>query len=269
MASDPARYLLSLPYRLLFYFSAPSDFVLTGIPRSGTSLLSALLCEPEDCFCFNEIHYDPRTLPWFFTRMRRRLTAGRPVPVKLDDAGALTTDTLGGKVLAQENRFPAKQSGVVIGSNVNVPYLDRIEEVLAYRYRVVMLVRDPVYTLASWSSEKARVIPEAHVTDEDMDPRWQGMRFDSVLKEDRQADLWEHYARLIWSLRDRGKIVTYESLTDDQRVTMERIYRYLGVTPPDRTRELKNMNVDARFSGIDRIRRAVADRCPSRHHFGY
>jgi hypothetical protein len=269
MATDPARLLLSLLYRLRFYFSAPSDFVLTGIPRSGTSLLSALLCEPDDCFCFNEIHYDPRTLPYFFTRMRRRLVTGRPVPVKLDDAGALTTDTMGGQVQVQEKSFPATKRGVVIGSNVNVPYLDRIDEILAYGYRVLMLVRDPVYTLASWNSEKAQVIPEAHVTDEDMNPRWHHMRFDSVEREDRQADIWEHYARLIWSLRDRFRIFSYESLTDAQETAMQEIYRYLGVTPPQETRQLRSMNIDSRFSGLERIREAVSDRCPSRHNFGY
>jgi len=269
MAIDPARRLLSILYRLRFYFAAPSDFVLTGIPRSGTSLLSALLCEPEDCFCFNEIHYDPRTLPYFFTRMRRRLTSGRPVPVKLDDAGALTTDTMGGQIQVQETSFPARKHGLVIGSNVNVPYLDRIDEILAYGYRVLMLVRDPVYTLASWNSEKAQVIPEAHVTDGDMNPRWHHFDFDSPDRETRQADIWEYYAQRIWSLRDRVQIITYESLTDAQEATMQGIYKYLGVTPPLQTRELKNMNVASRFSGLDRIGEAVAGRCPTRHHFGY
>ncbi|MCH7826175.1 MAG: sulfotransferase [Acidobacteria bacterium] len=269
MASDLALRLLVLYYRTRFALVRPADFVLTGIPRSGTSLLSALLCEPEDCFCFNEIFYDPMTLPYFFAREKKRLILGEPVPVKMDADGSLTTDTMEGEIVVARKSFPPKRKGVIVGSNVNIPYLDRLDEILAYRYRVIALVRDPVYTLASWNSAKTEMLPEAHVMDDDMNPRWNGMRFDSTDRVGRQAEIWEHYARLILDLRDRVKIIRYESLCDGQQATLETIYQYLGVTPPPQTRDLKNMNVDSRFSGLDRIRAAVAERCLSRQVLGY
>ena len=269
MASDLTVRLLVLYYRTRFTLVRPSDFVLTGISRSGTSLLSALLCEPDDCFCFNEIFYDPRTLPYFLAREKRRLLRGEPVPAKMNADGSLTTDTLAGEIVVARKSFPPKRKGVVVGSNVNIPYLDRIDEILAYRYRVIVLVRDPVYTLASWNSAKAQVIPEAHVTDDDMNPRWDGVKFHSTDRIGRQADIWEHYARLILDLRDRVKIVRYESLCDGQQATMETIYQYLGVTPPQQTRELRNMNVDSRFTGLDQIRETVSERCPSMQVLGY
>ena len=74
---------------------------------------------------------------------------------------------------------------------------------------------------------------------------------------------------MILDFRDRLKIVRYESLCDGQQATLETIYRYLGVTPPQQTRELRNMNVDSRFTGLDRIREAVAERCLSRQVLGY
>lgn len=269
MASDFALRLLVLYYRMRFTLVRPVDFVLTGIPRSGTSLLSALLCEPEDCFCFDEIFFDPTTLPFFFAREKKRLILGDPVPARTDADGSLTTDALVGEISVARKSFPAKRKGVIVGSKVNIPYLDRIDEILAYRYRVIALVRDPVYSLASWNSAKAHQIPEAHVTDDDMNPRWNGMRFYSTDRVGRQADIWEHYARLILDHRDRVKIVRYESLCDGQEATLESIYQYLGVTAPQQTRELRNMNVDSRFTDLDQIREAVFERCPSRQVLGY
>jgi len=269
MAHELSLRLLGLYYRTRFALVRPTDFVLTGIPRSGTSLLSTLLCEPDDCFCFNEIFYDPMTLPYFLAREKKRLIRGEPVPAKMDADGSLATDTLAGEIVVARQAFPPKRKGVVVGSNVNLPYLDRIDEILAYRYRVIALVRDPVYTLASWNSAKAQAIPEAHVTDDDMNPRWNGMKFHSSDRVGRQADIWEHYARLILDLRDQVKIVRYESLCDGQQATMETIYEYLRVTPPAQTRELRNMNVDSRFKGLDQIREAVAERCPSLQVLGY
>lgn len=269
MQSDFALRALLLYYRLRYSVLRPDGFVLTGIPRSGTSLLSTLLCEPEDCFCFNEIFYDPATLPYFLGRMKKKLVRGEPVPAKVGDDGALTTDTLVGKVTVGTKAFPPKAGDVVVGSNVNIPYLDRIDEILRYRYPVIAMIRDPVYTLASWNSPKADVIPEAHVSDDDMSSRWQHTEFDSLHKEDRQADIWERYAALIHSLRDRAEIVRYEDLCDRRDETLQRIYDFLGVTAPAETRDLKNLNVDSRFGDLSLIREAVARRCPTRQEFGY
>ena len=46
------------------------DYVITGIPRSGTSLISTILSSSENSFCFNEVHYQIPVLPSFFSEMR-------------------------------------------------------------------------------------------------------------------------------------------------------------------------------------------------------
>ena len=46
----------------------PYDYVITGIPRSGTSLLSAILSKSPNSICFNEIQYKVPLLPSFFNK---------------------------------------------------------------------------------------------------------------------------------------------------------------------------------------------------------
>ena len=69
------------------------DYVVTGIPRSGTSLMSTILSSSENSFCFNEVHYQIPVLPSFFSEMRKRIENGLPVINKINEKGKLTTDT--------------------------------------------------------------------------------------------------------------------------------------------------------------------------------
>ena len=84
--------------------------------------------------------------------------------------------------------------------------------------------------LAPMVRHDVHITNEAHVTDRDMNPRFRQMTFDSEDKQERQADIWEHYARIIATLADRVKVVPYESLCDEPQSTMSGVYRFLGVT---------------------------------------
>jgi len=269
MAQTLTKKLIYLMFSSLYAMVGPKDFVLTGIPRSGTSLLSSLLCELEDCFCFNEIQYDVVTLPVFFTRMRKKLLAGEPVPNRVDEEGKLTTDTQRKGFSVQEIKAPNKSKGLVLGSNANIPYLNQMDSMLGYKYKVLAMVRNPVYTLASWGSEKAGRIPENQVMADDLNPRWEKIDFCSQDKVERQAQLWEHYANLIWSVRHRVKIVRYERLTENQNDTLEEITNYLGVSSPRNLKRLSSYNLSSRYANLQKIEHAVEHYCRSKGNFGY
>jgi hypothetical protein len=269
MPANPVRLLIAGLFRLAFAFRPPSDFVLTGLPRSGTSLLSALLSESPNCFCFNEILYDPDTLSHFFMRMRRRLLRGRPVPVKVDSGGGLTTDTLVGRVDTTWKTFEPKAKPLVLGSNVNVPYLECLPELRRYGYRTVAMIRDPVFTLASWGSPKGVKIPEAHVSDEDMNPRWRKFAFDSDDEVERRATIWQYYADRIAANRETLTVIRYEDLCDRQDEIMRELCQLLGISEPREQRRLENLNREDRFTGLEQIRQVVSERCPARLGFGY
>ena len=71
-------------------FKTDLDYVITGIPRSGTSLMSTILSSSENSFCFNEVHYQIPVLPSFFSEMRTRIESGLPVINKVNEKGKLT-----------------------------------------------------------------------------------------------------------------------------------------------------------------------------------
>lgn len=93
--------------------------------------------------------------------------------------------------------------------------------------------------------------------------------FSSDDKIERQAQVWEHYARLIWSLRPQIKIVRYEDLTGQQEPVMNEVVSFLGVHLPDNFKKLENCNVDSRYQNLQEIENAVKKYCPCRKHFGY
>jgi len=247
-----------------------NDFILTGIPRSGTSLMSVLLSKAEDCVCFNEIHYNIITLPIFFGEMRKKILAGEPVPNKVDKKGELITNTNDtNKFAIRKKIFPVKGSEVVIGSKVTIPYLNQIFEILNLGYKVIIMIRNPVYTLGSWNSKKLLNTPMNKVMNGNLHSHWKQVNFVSSEKIERQAQIWEHYARLIWSLRDKVKIVRYEQLIEQQDIIAKEIAEFLGISLPRNFENLQNLNIDSRYKRLNEIKSAVDKYCNSRKHFGY
>ena len=68
-------------------------YILTGIPRSGTSLVCRLMNLYDNSLCLNEIWYDTNKLVgWFFNIRAEALVKGT-VPNRFDRNGNITTDT--------------------------------------------------------------------------------------------------------------------------------------------------------------------------------
>ncbi len=248
--------------------------VVSGISRSGTSLLAVLLNAIDDVVCFNEtLPPDPERLPSAMARARKDLLAGRPVRNKYDRHGQLTTDTLShmDKKKAVVNK-PLSEN-LVVATKRNIPYLNEAEALLDLGYPMVVMIRDPVYTLGSWGSPKAVAasIPGARVGVDDMHPHWRHVRFTSRDLVERRAEAWQHYAARIWGLRDRVHIVAYEDLCACPTETLVALGRYADLPAPGRLPEIVRpaFNDDDRYPELPRIREAVAAFCPARRHFGY
>jgi glycosyltransferase involved in cell wall biosynthesis len=257
----------NIPAELGGYHSPEKCFIVTGIPRSGTSLFSKLLNDIDNAVCLNEIHYDVDSLPPAFAEIRRRLALGAPIPNRYDSSGNLTTDTQRSGVDVEERIVQSVDETAMIGSKVNIPYLNQIHKILDYGYKTIAIVRDPVYAIGSWNSDKAQIIPEAHVTEDDKHPRWQNFTFTTNDKIERQAQIWNFYADLIWRLRDSIKIYTYESLTSDPERIMREVCDFLNLELPEKIAEMKSQNIDSKYPRMEEIRKAVEKYCPVRKVF--
>ena len=89
-----------------------------------------------------------------------------------------------------------KSNPIRLGSKVNVPYLNKINQIEEYGYKIVAMVRDPVYTIASWNDTKVSNIPEANVSGPTQHKR-DIFSFSSETDIERQLIIWKHYESII------------------------------------------------------------------------
>lgn len=231
------------------------DYIVTGIPRSGTSLMSTILSLSEDSFCFNEIHYKVTTLPSFFLEMRNRIDAGLPVVNKINHKGKLTSDTQRQDGIKYSEMYVSgKKNPVKLGSKVNVPYLNSIEQITELGYKIVAMIRAPDFTLASWNDVKVSNIPEANVIGPSQHKRWDMFSFSNESKLERQLIIWEYYEHIINSLSSNTLIVNYESLLKNPTETISNVCNFLGINPPRTIPELIDGNSLSKYPLINEIR---------------
>jgi LPS sulfotransferase NodH len=246
------------------------DYVVTGIPRSGTSLMSTILSSSENSLCFNEVHYQIPVLPSFFSEMRHRIDAGLPIINKINQKGKLTTDTQRQDgVQFSEMHVNGKDIPIKLGSKVNVPYLNKIKDIEKCGYKIVAMVRDPAYTLASWNDAKVSNIPEANVSGPTQHKRWDMFSFSTESKLERQLIIWEHYANIINSLSSNSLIVNYESLVKNPRETISKVCNFLDITAPKTIPEIVDGNSSGKYPSIHEITDIINQKSTMKNIFKY
>lgn len=252
-------------------------FVITGIPRSGTTLLCHLVNRIRNVVCFNEVTqaYDVPMLPSFFIEMHQKIVTGQPVPMDVDSDGALITDT------QNQPDHEHRRSQVVIspdralfvGSKINWPYLSQIEKIQGFGYGTFAVIRNPLYVIASWNKHE-RNINEAHVMPEDWDkwPRYSQISFVSDDKYGRQAEIWNMMAGIILRRFHKHQILKYEDLISQTQYRLMHMCSQIGAeylvdgdlpeltdrnTPPDS------------HSGHNATHNAIREYAPLADSFGY
>lgn len=273
---DPLSTIRNLSRRLAssairnLHPTAPRDYLVTGIPRSGTSLLSAQLSRSPNSVCFNEIHYDFDTLELFFWRMRRRISKGEPVPNIVDESGRpITSQTDETKHDVRPMEVQAEPP-LRLGHKLTISYLRRLSLIAERGYPLVAIVRDPVYTLGSWRRPALEDAPMQELgVEKEEAPHWEEVNFLSEQRLHRQAQAWEHYADLLWTHRRRLLLVTYEQLVTDTEEVLVEICDFLDIGTPEELEPLEDRNDPARYEEMDEIRESVQRYCPSRRRFGY
>jgi hypothetical protein len=203
--------------------------IITGIPRSGTSLFSVMLNKIDGVVCLNEILYNVDTLDKDFEELRYKLVSGLPIANKYNDKGELTTDTMF-PTSVKEVALPKQKKDVVICSKVNYPYLSSLERIMELKIPVFVIVRDPVYTVASWSSEKANEIPEAQVGPAPLrqHKRWDNFGFKTGDPLKRRVEIWNHMAGIIIKNISDLKLVNYEVLIQSPEKAMAEFMALMG-----------------------------------------
>lgn len=246
-----------------------ATFTITGIPRGGTSLLCNLINHVQNIVCMNEVptFYNVDVLPRSFHDLRLAIKAGLEIPFMISkESGAEITDTQSQEFIINHTVVNVDSSKpIAVGSKINVPYLLQMDKILSYGYKVFAVIRNPIYAIASWN-KYAEKIPEAHVLNHDFEkwPRYKDFKFETEERFTRQAELYNHFMSIIWHYKLNR--IRYEDMVQYPRGSIRIMSRELDVpfVLKGELPELKNLNSDSRFQGVDldAIREAVEKYCP-------
>jgi len=239
------------------------NLILTGIPGSGVELFETLLNCIDNIVCLGNAPSDINALPQTFVDLRKSILE---------------------KYHCSDSQSPTMNKSidedVVVCLKLNLPHLminemqgkkkGELNQLMAFGYRIISIVRDPVYTIATWNLPEFINIPEAMITDENLSPRWNGLKFASQDKIIRQTLLWHDYAKLFLNLKNNIKIYTYEQITSNFKWVLGDLCSHLTLLNPEIQLSLKNQNIWSKYEGIEEIKNAVDKHCFfPKNDFGY
>lgn len=242
-----------------------NNFIITGIPRSGTSLFCNLMNHIQNVVCFNELTplYYVNSMRTVFNHLKSELLKGSLMPARVSrKTGKEITDTQSDKhdqAFVDYEVDPQKK--LFIGSKINVPYLLQIDKIISYGYKIIFVTRDPVYAIASWNTHEK--INERYVMDEDFEkwPRYKNFEFKSKDRIGRQVELYNHFSEIIYDNCMDSIVIDYDHIVQYTKPILEIICKYLEVDFELKSElpELENLNRDSRFanSELDEIRRRL------------
>ncbi len=211
------------------------DLIITGIPRSGTTLAAAIVDQASDAFCLSEPDSHVQLmqtaqdvddfiarLQWEFDATRQALLAGKGVPDRRASDGAPLTnyfaDTApGGR---RETIFTIRDvsrlglsADFVLGAKHNALYAAVLPHiVLTGRFRVVALVRDPVAVLRSWQSLDLPISQGRLPAAERFWPEMATLTHSNMELHEKQIRIYDLLCRRFADLSHQIKIIHYEAL---------------------------------------------------------
>lgn len=254
-ASNQWRSILTMsnsPARKTFRTQEGPDFLVTGIPRSGTSLLSSILNDQIDCVVLNEpaeifAPFMSKDLPHGFLTVhadyRRDISLGEEISNKVENKGRLITDTAESDTRISYCPNVNRQS-FLLGSKNTLAYLSRLSDIRAVlpRAPIIACIRNPVDTIYSWSRtfEHLRNADVASLviggtSDRRLD-RWQQDEIERIAAQDntmvKRALLWRYLAEQILRFKDNLLLIRYEDLAANPTLELTRIWSVIGSSEP-------------------------------------
>jgi hypothetical protein len=226
-----------------------NDWLITGIPRSGTTLVAALVDGLRDAICVSE---PPRYYEWAarsasvgdfvqstlddLADLRRSLKSGRTVADRRNPDGSLPTDYFGPDAAGAIVRrtlpvAPVARRGLspdfCLAVKHNEPFTSALPALVATGLRVIAVVRHPIPTLLSWQRvpiplRAGRLSDGYHFWPE-------ASEIVSAAADvlETQARIYDLYCERYLALRDQLTIVKYEQLVADPLL----VGRLLGREP--------------------------------------
>jgi Sulfotransferase family len=242
------------------------DLIITGVPRSGTTLAAAIIDQAPDALCLSEPdrHVDlmreaaspedfvaglcqefdvvRRTVLGGGSVLDRRGADGTPITNYFSDPlpdgrreAAFTTRSI---------RRPGLSPDFVLGDKHNALYAAVLHEIVqSGRFRVIVTVRDPVAALLSWRTLDLPISRGRLPAGERFWPELAvlGRRADLDLT-DKQIRICDLLLRRFGELADRIAVIPYEKFVTDPaqllaaaRIPQSALFRISSIARPPRS----------------------------------
>lgn len=265
------------------------ELIITGIPRSGTSLLCRLLHELPDTVIINEPKeifgpltsgQPPSWIATFYRELRMKILDGSEIENKIKN-GRVIEDTR--EVDKRELYHPqVSRPNFVLGTKNTLAYMARLS-LLRFAMPaapIVACIRNPIDTIASWKTSFPHL---ENITLQDFPVNyannsfltWQEKhRLEEIMNcrevPIRRALLWRHLTEVIKEHRDRLCVIRYEDLVQDPISQIDRIETALGnpAWPKHRQKILSPRSKREILDIMDY--QAISDLChENARYFGY
>lgn len=234
------------------------DLILTGIPRSGTSLAATLVDGLPDAVCLQEPYWQfdrirrkdcsaERFAAWLredFTRVRDILFKGKEVEDRRDAQGEPVTDYFQRRW--RDGRMEVERSGFgiisfarhglspdfLLGMKHNGPYLSVLPQIIALKHFIVIaIIRDPVQTILSW---RTLTFPLSRGEMPGAIAYWPELRAltqASIDLLEKQVRIYDLFCQRLHASREAIHIITYESLVAQPGLLAAALARKPGRVP--------------------------------------
>lgn len=211
----------------------PCNLLLTGLPRSGTTLLTALLDDPPRSVALGEPRWqaqwrhrnlpDPEAFAGYlaedFARVRAALLCGEPVEDRIATDGRPLTNYLQGGTRGFALRA-RREEALVPGFRLVMKWPALYTAVLpaltaSGNFRIIALLRHPLATLRSWNATDFPIARGRLPAGEPFWPELAAVCGSERPLAEKQARIWELFAARYLALADRITLLRYEDLVAD------------------------------------------------------
>lgn len=210
----------------------PSDFIICGIPRSGTSLLAGLLFQPPRVVVCME--------PWDGMRLEPE-PLFRSIRQEITETGRLSRGRLEPRALARRTIEWKRDGEVDVPVQVTPDYLLGVKWPGFWRYlpvldntRFLVCVRDPVEVVRSFAKTGGR-LEKGLEYDVAFHHRMNQELLDATSSNEiRRVLLFEYMASRIAPHLNRAQVfaVRYERWAQEPESLLREISEFLGLSPP-------------------------------------
>lgn len=226
------------------------DFLITGLPRSGTSLLCNLLHkapntvvvnEPQEVFAALENDPECLSLNLLYRNLRTNILLGDGIKNKVNELGEVIEDTRFND--AYRHYLPdVSRADFCLGTKNPLAYLSRLRilcDALPDMPKIVM-VRHPLHVISSWKSSFKHlnsvdfdIIPFANDNDGLLDAV-QRKLLNEIRSESNLAVKRALYLRYLGEMiirdKDRVHVIRYEDLLSHPQSVMDVVTTLIGTT---------------------------------------